>query len=1150
MSEQKLYVGIDVGSTTVKMVVVDAISDQIVWQDYQRHEARQAEKVLDFLIRIEKKFTDVSPNQMKVFITGSGGKNISRFIGAKFVQEVNAVALATEKLYPEIGSVIELGGQDSKIIIFKESSGGIKKKMPSMNDKCAGGTGAVIDKINAKLHIPSDELCKQAYDGIKLHHVAGKCGVFAETDINSLQKQGIPRHELMASLFDAIILQNLTILTRGNTLRPLVLLLGGPNTFILGLQQAWRYHICKMWKERNVELPKNYKPEDLIIVPDNALYFAALGTIEYGKEEPEHIGVYLGWQELEKYIRFDREKEKAGAVEGLVNSSQDMQSFLEKYSPPIFLPAVFQPGQIVQGFIGLDGGSTSTKAVLMSPEKEVLIKAYNLSKGNPIEDAKAVIQKLNNQVEIQGAKLEVLGLATTGYSKDVLKDAFGGDASIVETVAHTSAALHYYKDVDVICDVGGQDIKIMMLKEGKVKDFKLNTQCSAGNGYFLQSTAEDFNIPVHKYAENAFQAKVAPEFGYGCAVFLQSDIVNFQRQGWQPKEILAGLARVLPKNIWLYVAEISNFSKLGTKFLLQGGTQRNLAAVKAQVDFIKSRFHGKKEQPNIIVHIHCGESGAIGAALESIKLWKSNKKTAFIGLDKCKGIKYDTITKEDTRCLFCKNKCLRTFIDINTEVADHENTVFCQLEEEHAKLNGKITKQLSNDTNKKGIVKVPQAANTRRIIVGHSCEKGSVEDVTDMRLIKKKMDATIDSTPNMADISFSEVFKSYAPEKVMGNIPKFHFTSNSKNRAGLMKMRSKLRIGIPSVLIMVSHAPVFSAYFESLGIRKSNIVFSDFTSDELYRTGSKRGSVDPCFPSKLSIAHVHNLLYKHHEKRALDIVFFPMVSDLPKSLNTVGFWTCPTVAGMPEVVKAAFTKEEDIFASLNLCFLDTFINLSKPAVFERQMYEQFKDILGLSKKENKLAVKEGYKALEQYNTAGRKKGRELLDRLVKSQKLGIVVLGRPYHNDPGINHGIFKEFQNLNYPILTQDTLPMDDDILDDIFGKDMKDEIISDAFDISDVWKNSLNSNSNMKIWAAKFIARHPNLVALEISSFKCGHDAPTYNVVEQIIEQSGTPYFSFKDIDENKSTGSIKLRVETIDYFLKQYWALKTLGMQRDFQ
>ena len=181
--------------------------------------------------------------------------------------------------------------------------------------------------------------------------------------------------------------------------------------------------------------------------------------------------------------------------------------------------------------------------------------------------------------------------------------------ALVETVAHTESGLHFYHDADVIVDVGGQDIKLIILKNGRVKDFKLNTQCSAGNGYFLQSTAEGFGMPVEEYADIAFGAQAMPAFGYGCAVFMQSDIVDFQRQGWKPEEIMAGLAAVLPKNIWLYVSQIPNLAKLGTRFVLQGGTQHNLAAVKSQVDFIESRFKGNDVKPDVIVHEHCGESG-------------------------------------------------------------------------------------------------------------------------------------------------------------------------------------------------------------------------------------------------------------------------------------------------------------------------------------------------------------------------------------------------------------------------------------------------------------------------------------------------------------------------------------------------------------
>src|SRR6202044_3245948 len=308
---QEFLVGLDVGSTTVKAIVVDAATDKTIWQDYQRHETRQPEKCLEFLRRMEAD-TGISAGNTRIFITGSGGGTIVEMIGAKFVQEVHAVSLAVEKLHPEVYSVIELGGQDAKIIVFKDDEEtGRKKKIPSMNDKCAGGTGAVIDKINAKLKIPVAELALQGYQGIKLHKVAGKCGVFAETDINSLQKVGTPPDELMASLFEAIVLQNLSVLTRGHTLRPHVLLLGGPNSFIRGMREAWQANIPRMWQERKVAIPDGTKPEELIKVPTNAQYFAAIGAVEFGKDEDECVGCYRSVGDLRRYIDFGRQEEKA-----------------------------------------------------------------------------------------------------------------------------------------------------------------------------------------------------------------------------------------------------------------------------------------------------------------------------------------------------------------------------------------------------------------------------------------------------------------------------------------------------------------------------------------------------------------------------------------------------------------------------------------------------------------------------------------------------------------------------------------------------------------------------------------------------------------------------------------------------------------------
>ena len=396
-------VGMDVGSTTVKAVVVDAETDKMIWQDYQRHETKQPEKLLEFLKRMQDE-VGIAPHNCRIFITGSGGGALANLVGAKFVQEVTAVSLAVEKLHPEVNSVIELGGQDAKIIVFKEDENtGRKKKIPSMNDKCAGGTGAVIDKINAKLKIPAAELCDQGYIGIKLHPVAGKCGVFAETDINGLQKQGIPPDQLMASLFDAIVLQNLTVLTRGHTLRPHVLLLGGPNSFIRGMKEAWQQNIPRTWEERKVQIPEGAEAGRLIKVPDNAQYFAALGAVEFGKDEEPEVGIYMGTECLEDYITVGRQAEKAkSGAAGLSTSDEELAEFKEKYRVPKFIGAKFAPGETVRGFVGLDGGSTSTKAVLLSEAGDVMCKAYQLSGGNPIQDTIDMFVALRQQVESQG----------------------------------------------------------------------------------------------------------------------------------------------------------------------------------------------------------------------------------------------------------------------------------------------------------------------------------------------------------------------------------------------------------------------------------------------------------------------------------------------------------------------------------------------------------------------------------------------------------------------------------------------------------------------------------------------------------------------------------------------------------------------------
>lgn len=295
-----LILGLDVGSTTCKYILLNE-EGRIIDKAYERHNTRQAEKVHEFLERLEKEH-GFKAGRDRVYITGSGGGTIGEFIGARFVQEVVAVATAVEKLHPEVRFVSEIGGEDMKTIFFN-GEGDKKTRQVFMQSACAGGTGSFIEKAARKLGIPPEELSRMGYAGYQIHKVSSKCGIFAEADVNTLVKAGVPKEEIIASLFEAVVYQNLAVLTKGNTPRPYVLLLGGPNLFFRGLQEAWRHHLKKLWEERNVPLPEGKEPEELIIVPENALYYAALGCAFTALAEPKENGLYKGKDKLRWWIK-------------------------------------------------------------------------------------------------------------------------------------------------------------------------------------------------------------------------------------------------------------------------------------------------------------------------------------------------------------------------------------------------------------------------------------------------------------------------------------------------------------------------------------------------------------------------------------------------------------------------------------------------------------------------------------------------------------------------------------------------------------------------------------------------------------------------------------------------------------------------------
>ncbi|VAW68719.1 Activator of (R)-2-hydroxyglutaryl-CoA dehydratase, partial [hydrothermal vent metagenome] len=517
----------------------------------------------------------------------------------------------------------------------------------------------------------------------------------------------------------------------------------------------------------------------------------------------------------------------------------------------------------------------------------------------------------------------------------------------------------------------------------------------------------------------------------------------------------------------------------------------------------------------VILHPHNGEAGAIGVALETRRQVKRRGHSTFIGLDAAINLHYTSRTDESTRCTFCDNNCSRTFIDTATPTGD-----------------------------------------ISRYIAGFACEKGTVESTQAVVALNKERRKLKTAYPNLVDYESHLLFKSFyqptpMPEanspytcyfykrsmlgfgKLKKQTAKRIFNASSEN---IQKMRENIRTGIPKALNIYTVAPFMLCYLQTLGLKKKNIVFSEYTSEELWKEGGKYGSIDPCFPSKVIQAHIHNLIHKAQRRKPLDAIWYPGITHINSFVsNTIGKTTCPIVAGSANVVKAAFTKEKNFFG--NISYYDAPLNFADTDLLELQLFQQWQGLLQLTADENRHACQQALKAMSIIDDELQQQGMEILQKAEQQNGVALLLLGRPYHNDPGLNHEILEEFQTLGYPVLSIRSIPKSTEFLEPLFRKDLDDGLIADVFDIRDVWPENFSVNSCQKVWAAKFAARHPNVAVLDLSSFKCGHDAPTYGIIDKIMSTSNTPYMAMHEIDANKPSGSIKIRVKTYAYTLQLY-------------
>ncbi len=610
--------GIDVGSTTVKVTVVDE-GGKVLYKSYERHFAQVRETVLGELKKIREQFG----GDFCASITGSAGLGLSQRSGINFVQEVQAAFVAIRRFYPDADAAIELGGEDAKIIFI---TGGTEQRM---NGSCAGGTGAFIDQMATLLNITVQEMDEYALQAEKIYPIASRCGVFAKSDIQPLINQGAKKQDISASIFQAVVDQTVSGLAQGRRIKGKVLFLGGPLYFLKGLRRAF---------VRTLHLT-----EENAVFPDDAPCFMSIGAaLHSAGVKPMPI------DEITERIQNATGTDEVVTGEPLFKDKEEYSAFVKRHRATdlTFADIATYEGD---AYLGIDSGSTTTKLILITPDCRILYSHYQSNNGQPVD---IIVEKLKEIYELSGGRITIRGSAVTGYGEDLIKAAIKADFGIVETVAHFKAALHFNPNVDFIIDIGGQDIKCFKIKNRAIDSIMLNEACSSGCGSFIQTFARAMGMEIDKFSQLGLFAKKPVELGSRCTVFMNSAVKQAQKEGSSVEDISAGLSISIVKNAIYKVIRAASVDELGDNIVVQGGTFLNDAVLRAF-----ERETGK----NVIRPGIAGLMGAFGAALYAKEMRAGSSTT--IGEKELADFSYKSMS---TVCRGCTSKCnvnIITFAD-------------------------------------------------------------------------------------------------------------------------------------------------------------------------------------------------------------------------------------------------------------------------------------------------------------------------------------------------------------------------------------------------------------------------------------------------------------------------------------------------------
>ncbi len=989
-----LRLGIDVGSTTVKLAVIDANSN-LVYANYERHHTDIRATAKELFERAQKIVRGAS---MRVSITGSGGMLLATWLDLEFVQEVIASKRAVEALIPQTDCAIELGGEDAKIIYFDN---GIEQRM---NGTCAGGTGAFIDQMASLLKTDAPGLNELAKDATHIYPIASRCGVFAKSDVQPLLNEGASPSDIAASIFQAVANQTVSGLACGHPIRGHVAFLGGPLQYLSELRE--RFYVT-------LNLDEEHR-----IVPKNAHLFVATGAALAGETEKRvtFADVISALAALK-----DTQGSEVARLDPLFASEADLATFRERHGKEVVPKGVLDDyhGRV---FIGIDAGSTTLKAAVVGESGELLYTWYDVNNGDVLGTARAIMNDIYNHLP---SDCEIGHVTTTGYGEGILIQALRADSGEVETVAHLRGAQAFVPDVEFILDIGGQDMKCLQVRDGVIEHIALNEACSSGCGSFVASFADSMGMTVQEFAQAAVGGERPVDLGSRCTVFMNSRVKQAQKEGATIGDVAAGLSYSVIKNALFKVIKLRDYDQIGAHIVVQGGTFMSDATLRA-FELLTGR---EVIRPDI-----AGSMGAYGAAL--LARDRAGKDGVSTVLDR-RALNELTVKLTKVHCGRCSNNCLLTINDFG---------------------------------------------GGRRFITGNRCEKGSG------RSRKDKVEA-----PNLFKRKNELLF----------------------DRDGLAPQDAPRGVvGIPRALNMYENYPFWHEFFNALGFA---VVLSDQSNKGIYEAGiESMPSESVCYPAKLSHGHIMNLL-----KKDVDFIWMPCVRwERQEDDTATNHYNCPIVMSYPQ----ALELNVDELAAPDVEYLAPFLPYDDKRELKRRLYEVIsvqreKDaatgkgrVRGshITRKQINEAVEAAWEADLAFKDAMHRMGDETLAWMEEHDAHGIVIAGRPYHNDPEINHAIPELVNSFGFAVLTEDSV-----------AHKMEPER---PIRVVDQWMY------HSRLYrAARFVASRNDLDLIQLNSFGCGLDALTCDQVQEILEASDKIYTVLK-IDEVSNLGAARIRIRSL--------------------